>query len=290
MAQVADFEEGDLTDFDSTTGIGLSAITGAVKNGTYGMQIDITDTTARYGTFTGPTDETLFVAECWIDPNGITMDNPSSHIIIRATGSGTGSDAFISFLSYSGSYGVNLFYDHDGGTVNRPFVLFRGTNDDWHHVLITFKASTSAGADNGELHLYIDGVLEDSVTGIDNDTHDVDTIRFGAESSVDSGTSGPYFMDDCKWGNLTQSSLAGSLTNTGALTKQTNKVVAGAITATGAVFKQTNKVVAGAITNTGALTTVKAVLEKLYVWTAKFRATDSEDPMHAGSDEKRGRA
>lgn len=84
--------------------------------------------------------------------------------------------------------------------------------------------------------------------------------------------------------------VAGAITNTGSLVREVQTAVAGAITNTGALVKQTSVTVAGAITNTGALTTVKAVLSKLYVWTAKFRATDSEDPMHAGSDEKRGRA
>ncbi len=89
---------------------------------------------------------------------------------------------------------------------------------------------------------------------------------------------------------LTKKVVAGAITNTGSLTRLTKKVVAGAITNTGSLVRLTKKVVAGAITNTGALTTVKAVLQKFYTWTASFRASDREDPYHAGSDEKRGRA
>ncbi len=84
--------------------------------------------------------------------------------------------------------------------------------------------------------------------------------------------------------------VAGSITNTGFLIRSFLKTVAGSITNTGSLVKRTSKLVAGSITNTGALTTVKAVLQKFYTWTAQFRATDREAPMHAGSDEKRGKA
>ncbi len=90
--------------------------------------------------------------------------------------------------------------------------------------------------------------------------------------------------------NKTLKIFVGSITNTGTLVRKTNKIAAGAITNTGALVRATRKVVAGSITNTGALTTVKAVLQKFYTWTASFRASDREDPYHAGSDEKRGRA
>ena len=87
-----------------------------------------------------------------------------------------------------------------------------------------------------------------------------------------------------------QKVVAGVITNTSSLVREAQKVVAGVITNTGSLVREVQKVVAGTITNTGALITVKAVLSKLYTWTAHFRASDREAAMHASSDEKRGRA
>ena len=71
-------------------------------------------------------------------------------------------------------------------------------------MLLCFMASSAPGADDGYMYLYIDGVLQEAITGIDNDTTNVDTVYMGAYSSIAAGTYGIIYMDDCQW-------LAGSI-------------------------------------------------------------------------------
>jgi hypothetical protein len=47
-------------------------------------------------------------------------------------------------------------------------------------------------ANNGVLKLWIDGVLKQAITNIDNDTRQIDWLRLGAVSGVDTGTRGTY--------------------------------------------------------------------------------------------------
>ena len=65
----------------------------------------------------------------------------------------------------------------------------------WHFIEIDWKASSAAGANNGYITLWIDGVQQGSVTGIDNDTRRVDEVRLGPLSGLDSGTTGTEYFD-----------------------------------------------------------------------------------------------
>ena len=60
---------------------------------------------------------------------------------------------------------------------------------------LDWRAATTAGANNGGLTLWIDGVQQADLTGVDNDTRRIDQVRLGAASGVDTGTRGTYFFD-----------------------------------------------------------------------------------------------
>jgi hypothetical protein len=64
-----------------------------------------------------------------------------------------------------------------------------------HSVQVSWKAATSPGANDGSLELTIDGVQRTSLTGLDNDTRRIDTLRLGAASGIDPGTRGMYYFD-----------------------------------------------------------------------------------------------
>jgi len=59
---------------------------------------------------------------------------------------------------------------------------------DWH-------AATGVGAINGSLTFWIDGILQASLTGVDNDTRRIDRVRLGALTGIDNGTRGTYYFD-----------------------------------------------------------------------------------------------
>ena len=88
--QTATFENNALTPhptgFDSTGGAGagdLSVNTTSALAGTYGFNIDIADTNARFGQFTDPDDEKQLTCEFLFDPNTISMPEAEQIEIVR---------------------------------------------------------------------------------------------------------------------------------------------------------------------------------------------------------------
>ncbi len=53
----------------------------------------------------------------------------------------------------------------------------------------------AAGANNGRLTFWLDGTQQASVTGINNDTRRIDTVRVGVVTGLDAGTSGTEYFD-----------------------------------------------------------------------------------------------
>ena len=223
-------------------------IPAAQMGGTYGMgHTAFADTTAQYAELTGPTADTVATIKFDFDPNSITMATNDEFVIFEVV------DEFFLSLKYTGSvYQLIATVDKDSGTtVGTAFTL----TDAPHSIELAWTASTSAGANSGYLNVYVDDSLEDTITGVDNDTLSYDEARWGMVSGLDTGTTGVVFFDDMNWtdnGDFYPVPI-GSITNTGAVVKQTNKIFAGVITKTGALLLQTNKIVAGVITNNGTL-------------------------------------
>jgi hypothetical protein len=70
------------------------------------------------------------------------------------------------------------------------------TISDAPHVIETdWRAATVAGANDGGLTLWIDGVQRANLTGTDNDTRRIDRVRLGAVSGIDTGTRGTEYFD-----------------------------------------------------------------------------------------------
>ncbi|MCK4825470.1 LamG domain-containing protein, partial [bacterium] len=163
----------------------------AAKNGTYGLSIPAMDTTARYGSFTNPTAETAVMAECWFDPNTITMAANDEYVFMWAEG-----NKFAISVNYSGGYRIRASATKDAGSEETAYYSI---TDAPHYIRIYWGASTADGDDNGFLYLYIDHVLQEALTGLDNDTVSVGNVYVG-NTGVDSGTYGIFYLDDCKWG------------------------------------------------------------------------------------------
>ena len=160
------------------------------------MAIPIINTTARYGQLTDPANETVVTCEFWIDPNTITMADDTNLVILLAQGDTVGGTTWayyirLSYLTASGYSVTAIMYKDSGSAAESSDV---DITDGWHHIRVVWIASS-----DGFMCLYVDGTLEASITGTDNDSRDVDTITFGAASGLDAGTCGILYMDDCKW-------------------------------------------------------------------------------------------
>lgn len=175
----------------------------AAMKGEYGLAIPIMDVTARYVRFTDPTNETVIVAEFGVAPKSLVMASNDSFNVIVGEGDNIGGTTVscIVALRYlaAGGYNIKTYLYDDGGGVEAGSAF--NITGEYHHIRVEWKAASAVAADDGYLKIYLDGELADSVTGIDNDQRDVDTLDFGAPYGLDAGTYGILYMDDCKWGN-----------------------------------------------------------------------------------------
>ena len=68
-------------------------------------------------------------------------------------------------------------------------------SDAAHFVEVDWAAATSAGANDGYLSLWLDGVLQETKSSIDNDTLRVEQARLGATGSLEAGIAGTEYFD-----------------------------------------------------------------------------------------------
>jgi len=189
------FESGNLQAWSgsSTGGGDLSVKPAAALAGSQGLQAVINDNTALYLTDDKPNAEARYRVGFDFDPNSISMSSGDTHVIFQGF-SGTSLVVLRVELSFSaGAYQLRTALLNDGTT---------WTNSSWftisdasHAIELDWQASTGAGANNGSLTFWIDGVQKASRTGIDNDTRRIDRVRLGAVAGIDTGTRGTYYMD-----------------------------------------------------------------------------------------------
>jgi len=152
----------------------------AAQNGTYGVSIPIMNTTARCVSFTDPDGETTITAEASFDPNTIVLPDTKAFYIIA----GDALDFLIDFrYTVAEGYQIRGRAQEDGGGVLST--SFYTITDEPHTIRAVWGASEEDGADNGYLRLYADNVLVGTLTGLDNDTKEIDAIHFGAVSFLD---------------------------------------------------------------------------------------------------------
>jgi hypothetical protein len=174
----------------------LAAAPGAALSGGQGLQAVVDDTAALYVQDDGPTNENRYRARFRFDPNGFDPGEAAAHLRTRL---------FIAFQEapaqrlatvvlrrMSGQYALSVRVRRDDGTrASTPFV---NVTDAPHTVEIDWRRATAAGTNDGGLDLWIDGVAQGALTGLDNDAGQVDFARMGA-LSVKSGAAGMLFFD-----------------------------------------------------------------------------------------------
>ncbi len=192
------FESGDLSAWDNSVidGGDLSAETEAALHGNYGLNCLIDDNTGIVVHDDG-LSETRYRFRFYIDPNNLTMAE-DNYIEICVTADGAWEiPVFIMYLSYSGgAYKISVL-DATDGEWNKGSASYIIT-DAPHCIELDWTASSGVGQNNGEFSLWIDGVLKETVAGIDSDTEIVELIQLGVitGNSLGVGTHGTFFFDD----------------------------------------------------------------------------------------------
>ena len=129
----------------------------------------------------------------YFDPNSIAMASGDAHYIFNGFTGTSPAVLGIQFRHSSGAYQLRAGLLNDSSAwVNTTWFTI---SDAPHFIELDWRAATAAGANNGGLTLWIDGVQKADLTGVDNDTRRIDRIRMGAISGIDTGTRGTYYFD-----------------------------------------------------------------------------------------------
>ncbi len=211
------FESGNLSAWSgaATGGGDLSATPAAALVGTYGMQAVINDNTALYVWDTTPVNDPRYRARFYFNPNSIGMASGDIHYLLQGlTDSGTN----VFTIQLNNNTGTNNGYRirtqvfNDGGSATNG--TYFGISNATHFIEIDWQTATAAGANNGYIILWIDGVQMYTSPGIDNDTRRVEEARLGAVAGIDTGTRGTYYFDAFESRRQTYIGPAGTGPNT----------------------------------------------------------------------------
>jgi hypothetical protein len=188
------FESGDVSYWSEAVDGGgdLSVSSAAALAGTYGLQVMINDNIPMYVRDETPASEPRYRARFYFDPNSITMVSPEAHFIFAGLQGET--EAFRLLLRYwNDTYRLTGMIRDDGNSwiLTSMYTL----TDEPHYIEIEWQAATGEGANDGYFSLWIDGVLQQTRSGIDNDTWQVDEVLLGPYMGIDTSTRGTYYFD-----------------------------------------------------------------------------------------------
>jgi hypothetical protein len=158
------------------------------------MRVVINDMDALFVTDDTPNAESRYRARFYFDPNSITMASGDAHIIFSGLMDTSTNMIRVEFRQFSGTYQLRakLLLDDGNTWVNSNWVTI---SDAPHAIEFDWQASSAAGANNGSLAIWIDGMQQAGLTGVDNDTLRVDRVRLGPITALDATTSGTYYFD-----------------------------------------------------------------------------------------------
>lgn len=209
--QEATFEDQELTPnptgFDATAGVGanLDVNAAAAIRGNFGFQVTLAGVGSEaYGQLTGPDNETSFTWEFFVNPTDLVMAIGDIFSMSQGSSPGAGGAAFIiTFGRDAGGQLVELLGRDDAGA--NIFGAFVRPPVGSFLMRLEFFAATAPAANDGFIRLYINGLLEDQLIGIDNDTHSITGIDIGSRALVDAGTNGTIDFDNIRWlGSFTE--------------------------------------------------------------------------------------
>jgi hypothetical protein len=201
MAVVWDFdiEAGDLTEFAGQASNDISASTSAALAGTtYGMAVVVNDTTDNYvyPTTLNPVNTTgTWRGRFYLDPNSVSMGDSDAMTVYVLRGGGN--NLIILTLLYSSGYTIAATIVSDAGTPTTT--AEHAITDAPHYIEYKLVRATNSTSADGSLQLWIDGVSEETITGIDNYDREasINSCRFGAFTTKTATTSGTFFIDQC---------------------------------------------------------------------------------------------
>jgi len=187
--------DGTLDEYDCVIidGGDLSADTPGLAGTTAKMEALVDDTTSIYGEKTFTWNTRFFRLRYYIDPNGYTQDTGSGVDVVTGHDE-WGGIKFENSLRWNGSnHTIEADVEYEGGTYTTAGYVI---SDDEHCIEVLWTRATSDVAADGELKLWIDDVLKETISNIDlYDEDRWDRIRVGVQYP-DANDDGTIFLDE----------------------------------------------------------------------------------------------
>jgi RHS repeat-associated protein len=190
------FESGDLSAWSSaqTDGGNLSVISGSWIEGGYLLKANGNGLNEMYVADNLPQAESGYNARFYLHlPYGWTMPD-SSFVAFQARDAADNPVVQIRISKQNDQFMVGLeSYDDNQQIVSSSLTPIMAT---WHAFEVEWHASSAPGANNGYSTLYVDDIAEATITSMDNDTMQIDTIAMGILSPSAVDFTGEIFFDD----------------------------------------------------------------------------------------------
>ena len=164
--------------------------------GGFGLRGTVNDTTGLFVQDDEPEDESRFRARFHFDPSGFDPGEAEgrlrTRVLIAFEENPTRRVMAVVLRRLGGAYSLMVrARQDDNSQVNTSFVPITAGP---HRVEFEWIRSSGASANDGQLRLWLDGTLMQTVTGLDNSISAIDFTRLGA-LSVKAGASGVLDWD-----------------------------------------------------------------------------------------------
>jgi hypothetical protein len=174
-------------------------------SGTQGLEVNVAspDRTPAFVQSSHPSSESTYRVRFYVNLRDLTMSGGDELDLFDAYDGAdpvpptiTGNAALrLVVRQVSGTLRLSAFVRQNNGgelEIPTPITLAPG----WRAIEINWAKSTAPGANNGRLDLWVDGVAQTGLTGVNNDTEVINYARLGAVNGIDAGTSGILKLDD----------------------------------------------------------------------------------------------
>lgn len=186
------FESGDMSNWGTETDTegDMNVTEAAAIHGTYGLAVLIDNTTNMRLEDPTPNGETRYRCRFYFDPNSCTIPEDKTLLIF------CGGKFYVRLKNTwaAQKYFLQVFDEADGGwdanSGNHEIT------DEPHYIEIDWKAATGVGNNDGFLSLWVDGVLQETLSNIDSDTEICDSVRIGAVDEIGATIAGTLYFDD----------------------------------------------------------------------------------------------
>ena len=254
--------------------------TAALAGSSQGMAALMANNIGMYITDQRPNAEPRYRTRFYFDPNTITMTSGDAHFIFYGYQGTTTVVLRIEFRRLNSSYQLRFAALNDTPTTGAATwrtSSYVTISDAPHFLELDWQAATAAGANNGSLTFWIDGIQRTPLTGLDNDTRRIDIARLGPIGGLDTGTRGSYYLDAFESrrrsyiGPVGGSALAAELTTTA----ETLTTTVGTVLATSPLHATEATTLTANVAGLGVEITLPAISDSGAI-TAQLYITDTQ--------------